>query len=153
MIKNKQFASWPGITAKAVAKHYPESEETMKGHGRKGCSGLCSTKPMEPPPKPQYKDDKTQLASILKEYNIFIKIIAIEEEGNATIFLDQTKPFPKKSSQGNQYIMVLAHPNSNEILQQLMKNREPYLRQYDTRISSPHRPTKKRRHHPQFPHP
>jgi hypothetical protein len=31
-IKNKQFASWPGLTAKAVTKHYPESKETMKGH-------------------------------------------------------------------------------------------------------------------------
>ena len=41
---------------------------------------------MEPPPEPQYDDGKTQLASIPKEYDIFIKIIAIEEEGNATIF-------------------------------------------------------------------
>jgi hypothetical protein len=32
-IKNKQFASWPGLTVKAVVKNYPESEETMKGHG------------------------------------------------------------------------------------------------------------------------
>ena len=39
-IKNKQFASWPGLTAKAVAKHYPESKETMKGHEQKGRSGL-----------------------------------------------------------------------------------------------------------------
>ncbi len=43
-IKNKQFASWPGLTSKAVAKHYPESKETTKGHGQKGRSGLCSTK-------------------------------------------------------------------------------------------------------------
>jgi hypothetical protein len=39
-IKNKQFASWPGLTTKAVAKHYPESEETLKGHRRKIRSGL-----------------------------------------------------------------------------------------------------------------
>jgi hypothetical protein len=32
-IKNKQLASWPGLTAKAIPKHYPESEETIKGHG------------------------------------------------------------------------------------------------------------------------
>jgi hypothetical protein len=35
-IKNKQFDSWPGLTVKAFAKHYPESKETIKGHGRKG---------------------------------------------------------------------------------------------------------------------
>jgi hypothetical protein len=43
-IKNKQYASWSGLTVKAVAKYFPESEETMKGHGRKTKSGLRSTK-------------------------------------------------------------------------------------------------------------
>jgi len=43
-IKNGQCASWPGLTVKAVAKHFPESEETMKGHGRKTKSRLRSTK-------------------------------------------------------------------------------------------------------------
>jgi len=43
-IKNCQFASWPGLTAKAATKHFPESEETAKGHGRKTRSGLRSTK-------------------------------------------------------------------------------------------------------------
>jgi hypothetical protein len=47
----------------------------------------------------------------------------MEEEGNEHIFTDQTGHFPKKSSQGNQYIMVLSHPNSNAILQEAMKNR------------------------------
>jgi hypothetical protein len=43
-IKNGQYTSWLGLTVKAVAKHFPESEETMKGHGRKTKSGLWSTK-------------------------------------------------------------------------------------------------------------
>jgi hypothetical protein len=43
-IKNKQFASWPGLTTKAVSKHYPESEETSKRHGHKIRSGLQSTR-------------------------------------------------------------------------------------------------------------
>ena len=62
-------------------------------------------------------------APIPKEYDVFIKDIAIDEEGNATIHSDQTGRFPKKSSRGNQYIMVLAHPDSNGILQEPMKNR------------------------------
>jgi hypothetical protein len=59
---------------------------------------------------------------ISKEYDVFIKIICMEEEGNEHIFTDQTGRFSKKSSQGNQYIMVLSHPNSNAILQEAMKN-------------------------------
>ncbi len=52
-IMNKQFSSWPGLTAEAVRKHYPESEETHTGHGRKTQSGLRSTnrKPRHNPSK------------------------------------------------------------------------------------------------------
>ncbi len=58
-IKNKQFASWPGLTAKAIAKHYPESKETMKGNGRKRRSGLWSTEPKDPvkTPPPSATED------------------------------------------------------------------------------------------------
>jgi len=44
-IKNKQFAAWPGLSLDAARKHFPDSEETHKGHGRKTPSGLRSTKP------------------------------------------------------------------------------------------------------------
>jgi uncharacterized protein (DUF2461 family) len=30
-IKNRQFASWRGLTTKAVTKRFPELEETTKG--------------------------------------------------------------------------------------------------------------------------
>jgi hypothetical protein len=43
-VKNRHFASWPGLTTEAVAKHFPESEETTKGHARKTKSSLRSTK-------------------------------------------------------------------------------------------------------------
>ncbi len=39
-IKNKQFASWPGLTVDVVNCHYPDSDETPKGHGRKAPSSL-----------------------------------------------------------------------------------------------------------------
>jgi hypothetical protein len=42
-IKNKQYVSWPGLTWEVANKHYPESEETIKGHNRKTRSGLGST--------------------------------------------------------------------------------------------------------------
>jgi hypothetical protein len=42
--KNKQFALWPGLTPKAMAKHFPESKETIKGHAQKAKSGQRLTK-------------------------------------------------------------------------------------------------------------
>jgi hypothetical protein len=47
-IRNKQFASWLGLTVDAVKRRYPDSEETPKGHGRKTPSGLRSTKQTTP---------------------------------------------------------------------------------------------------------
>ncbi len=36
------------------------------------------------------------------KYDVFIKIFSAEEEGNAATFANQTGPFPKQSSKGNQ---------------------------------------------------
>ena len=46
-IKNKQYASWPGLSIEAVTRHYPDTEETPKGHRRKSSSNLGSTKKMQ----------------------------------------------------------------------------------------------------------
>jgi hypothetical protein len=43
-IKNRHFTSWPGLTADAVACHYPDLEEISKGHSCRAPSGLCSTR-------------------------------------------------------------------------------------------------------------
>ena len=43
-IKNSHYATWPGLTARVVTKHFPESVETWRGHGRKIQANLRSTK-------------------------------------------------------------------------------------------------------------
>jgi hypothetical protein len=122
-IKNKQFASWLGLTVKAVAKHYPESEETMKGHGWIRQSRLRSTKITEPTSKLMAEThiNNNQAHPSPKKYDVFIKVFSAEEEENGTTFANQTGQFPKKSSKGKQYIMMLVHPDSNGILQEPMK--------------------------------
>jgi hypothetical protein len=64
-----------------------------------------------------------------------------KEEANKTVFTDQTERFPKKSSQGNEYIMVLTHIDSNAILQEAMKNRTSgkMIRAYHVLIDRPRR--------------
>jgi hypothetical protein len=125
-IKNKQFASRPGLTVKAVAKNFPESKETIKGHARKIKSGFRSTKQKEP--ANEFEDEEKEVTThpirpTIKQNDIFIKIYDVEEDATGLIYSDQTGCFPKKSSQGNQYIMVLAHIDSNAILAEPMKNR------------------------------
>ena len=124
-IKNKQFASWPGLTADAVIKHFPESEETHKGHGRKTRSGLRSTKTTSTTDDNDDDDiartDFPRPAS--KQKSIFITVYDLEDEAQLKMYTDQTGKFPKKSSRGHQYIMVLIEMDSNAILVAAMKNR------------------------------
>ncbi len=125
-INNRQFASWPGLTAKAVKKHYPEPEETQKGHCCKTRSGLRSMKTATSTNNDE--DDATitkpnpQKCPTIKECKIFVKIYDLEDEAQLKMYTNQTGCFPKKSSCGNQYIMVLIELDSNTIFVEGMKN-------------------------------
>jgi hypothetical protein len=122
-IKNNHYASWPGLTIKAVTKHFPKSKEMMKYHGQKGKSGLRSTKTTEPIIKIEPGTvDQTHLQASTKTHNIFINVFDIKEEAVRMIYTDQPGRFPKKSSKGNQYIMLLTHIDSSAVLVEAMKN-------------------------------
>jgi hypothetical protein len=108
-----------------VTENFPESEETIKGHARKIKSGLRSTKQKEPVNKFEDKEEEVTTHPIhptIEQNDIFIKIYDVEDDTTGLIYSDQTGCFPKKSSQGNQYIRVLAHIDSNAILAEPMKN-------------------------------
>ncbi len=124
-IKNIQFASWPGLTADAVNRHYPDSEETPKGHGRKALSGLHSTKVTTPALDNSAEvfgvEDSTRPTK--KKKTVFHWILDMEDKATLKIYTNQPGQFPRKSSRGNQYIMVLAEVDSDAILVEPMKNR------------------------------
>ncbi len=140
-IRNKQFALWPGLTVNAVKRHYPDSEETPKGHGRKTPSGIRSTKQTTPTLDDSDKalDSNTNATPCptKKERTIFIRVLDMEDEATQKIFTDQPGRFPKKSSRGNHYIMVLTDFDSDAILIELMKNRTTckMIRAYQTLIN------------------
>ena len=123
-IKNKQYASWPGLTWEVVNKHFPESKETLKGHGRKTRSGLGSTKT-----SPQIDDDDeiTDATKLTrpptKQKEAIIRTFDLSNKAERLMHTNQTGRFPQKSSQGHQYIMVLIEMDSNAILVEAMKNR------------------------------
>ncbi len=128
-IKNKHFASWPWLTLTAARKHFPDYEETHKGHGRKTPSGLRSTKDKQVP----HLDDSNEafeneqdvpfpLCPVQKEQTIFYRILELEDAAMQKIWTDQMGKFPKKSRKGNQYIMVLTESDSDIIFMEAMKN-------------------------------
>jgi hypothetical protein len=107
-IKNKQYASWPGLTWEAVNKNFSESEETLKGHGRKTRSGLRSTKATPQIDEEEESEEATKLTRPpTRQKEAIIRIYDLSDEAERLIYTDQTGRFPQKSSRGNQYIMVL----------------------------------------------
>jgi hypothetical protein len=128
-IKNKHFASWPGLSVDAAWRHFPELDETHKGHGRKTLSRLRSTKPKEDQTIDsndafQFNEaNDVPLWPIKKEKTIFFKILDMKDEATQKIWTDQPGHFPKKSSKGSQYMMVLTEKESNAILAEAIKNR------------------------------
>ncbi len=128
-IKNKHFTSWPGLTLDAARKHFPDSEETHKGHGRKTPSGLCSTKAKQGSLFDNCDDTfgdeqeaQLPLHPVKKEKKISYRVFDLADEATQKIWSDQPGRFPKKSSKGNQYIMVLTESNSDVSLIEAMKN-------------------------------
>ncbi len=114
--------AWPHHQSSHQA--LPQKQETMKGHGQKGKSGLQSTKLTEPIIKIEPGTiNRTHLQASTKTHKIFIDVFNIKEEAVGTIYTNQPGRFTKKSSKGNQYIMVLTHIDSNAILTEAMKNR------------------------------
>jgi hypothetical protein len=58
-----------------------------------------------------------------KQKMIIFKIYDLKEEAQRKMYTNQTEKFPKKSSRGHQYIMVLIKMDSNANLVAAMKNR------------------------------
>jgi hypothetical protein len=74
--------------------------------------------------KHEQEDINTHLAELNeRHHSIYFRIYNAEDEAVLMIHSNQTGQFPKKSSRGNQYIMVLCNIDSNAILVAAMKNR------------------------------
>jgi hypothetical protein len=82
------FTTWPTINANIVRRHFPESDETAKGHMKKQRQGVRSTRVLE--------DSATNLPTIPKVKDIYIKV----RNATDTIHTDQTGQFPAISSKG-----------------------------------------------------
>jgi hypothetical protein len=116
------YATWPLLTVKAVKKHYPETDETPKGHLRRVKSGIRSTKVQVDEPE-EIKKAEAALNDLRKKHrDIYIQVKDVTE----LIYTDQMGQFPVTSSQGHKYIMVLVEVDGNYIAMEPMKSREAH---------------------------
>ena len=106
------FTSWPGLTAKAVAKYLPKSIATSKGHLDQMRKNIRSTQPKEPElPEPEGERIKHPT------HQIFASI-----ESVGRVYTDQTGRFPVTSSSGHKYICILYAYDANAILTKPIKS-------------------------------
>ena len=113
------YATWPNLTAKAVTKHFPESDETQQGYMRSIKQDIRLTKTKKKHMVvPQANG--TQLTIPLKKHHDICMNI---EESKETIYTDQTGAFPTRSKSGNRYIMIMCEMNGNAIMSEPMNNR------------------------------
>ena len=117
-IGKEHYLLWPGLDGTSAAKHFPESEETWRGHGRMIKSGLRSTKQLV-----TEEEKETAAASVPNEQAIVVQCFDLKNKADRIMFSDQTGRFPVTSYRGNQYIMVLFEIASNNILVEPMQSR------------------------------
>ena len=85
------------LSKRNVAKYYPETTETPKGHMNQTRKNVRSTKPK---PKPLEEADTKTLRG-KNTHNIYTKVYEVRN----TVFSDQTGQFPTRSKGGNKYIL------------------------------------------------
>eukprot|EP00804_Cyclotella_cryptica_P002577 CCRYP_010410-RA/>CCRYP_010410-RA protein AED:0.12 eAED:0.12 QI:0/0/0/0.5/0/0/2/0/1280 len=105
--QNGNLVTFPGLTPDNINKHFPESEETQKGHMRQTRQGVRSTKVpdedavLETKPKPG-----------VKHKDAYLRVF---DATRKTMYTDQSGPFPRKSRRNNQYIMIAVELDGNYI--------------------------------------
>ena len=111
------YVTWPGLTTAAVRKHYPDSDETQKGHMKKQRQGVRSTRTKEKPMHEEMTNNDNSPPRKMRD--VYVKI----HNAGETMHSDQTGRFPATSSRGNQYVMVLVEVDGNYIDAEPLKNK------------------------------
>ncbi len=97
-IKNREFASWLGLTAKAVTKHFPELERRQKDMAakHKATSTLQRLQQVDTHTYSDNKDNNTAPkpqpppCPTTKQHEVYIKLYDLEDEAQLKMYTNQT---------------------------------------------------------------
>ena len=106
----------PACTVKNVNKHFPESDETVKGHMNHQRQGVRPTKPKDL----QEPNASSEIGK--KERYVYIKVVD-PWDPKETIYTDQTGAFPATAQSEARYVMTMATIDANALLLCPIKNR------------------------------
>jgi hypothetical protein len=113
------YATWPGLTATLILKHFSDLDKKQKGRMKGQWKGVWLTKVSAPVTiTVEPGTANPLLPTIKKHYDISVVVYKLLD----TIHIDQTDAFPITSQQGYWYIMAGIHLGANYIFCKLMKN-------------------------------
>ena len=131
-IKNKNFATWPGLTTTMIKQHLPPSTATVQGHLHKQRQNLQSTtKKIKPSTKKEVKQEDsddlndyfpTPELPVVKSNHV--AYVLIDKSTISTAYQDLTGRFPYKSASGNEYVLIGYHYDANCIIGHPVKDRK-----------------------------
>ena len=92
------LVTFPGMTPQNISRHFPESDETQKGHMKQMKQGVRSTKIV----------DEDAMLGVKHQPGVKHKdvYLIVFDATKKSMFSDQTGKFPITSACGNKYIMV-----------------------------------------------
>ena len=123
-IAKNNFSSWPGLTTKLILRHLPKSTYTYQGHLHAQKQGLQSTKLLKSTDDIKDElDDHFPMSDVPNIKSNNVCYVLVDPQEIATGYIDLTGRFPKKSSRGNEYILVAYHFDANHIMALPIKNR------------------------------
>jgi hypothetical protein len=114
------FATWPLLMAKAVKKHYLDTDITLKGLMKRVKLGIRSTKEPEAT-VPEIDVAEARLRELHKKH---CDVLVHVTETADMIYTDKTGRFPTVSSRGHKYIMFFCEVDGNYIALKPMRSRE-----------------------------
>jgi hypothetical protein len=85
------YATWPGLTTYLISKHFPNLDNTQKGHMKGQQKGIRLTKVRAPVAiKIELGTENSPPPTIKRHYNIFAMVYELLD----TVYTDQTSAFP-----------------------------------------------------------
>ena len=114
--KNGNLITFPGMTPENINKHFPESDETQKGHMRQSRQGVRSTKVPDEDAMLGFKPTPG-----VKHKDVYLRVFDATKK---SMYTDQSGPFPIKSRRKHQYIMIAVELDGNYIDAEPLKTRK-----------------------------
>jgi hypothetical protein len=105
--QNGNLITFPGMTPENISRHFPELDETQKGHMKQTKQGVGSTKIVDEDAMLGFKQQPG-----VKHKDVYLMVFNATKK---SMFSDQMRKFPITAACGNKYIMVAVELDGNYI--------------------------------------